>query len=68
MVKKDETIDAEKVDHIYFMTEQRDKIKLIEKISRLHSVKGLVFVKDIGSLTVLAEKLQFKQIECKCPS
>ncbi|MCQ6275178.1 DEAD/DEAH box helicase [Bacillus sp. V3B] len=62
MVQKDETIDAEKVDHIYFMTEQRDKIKLIEKISRLDSLKGLVFVKDIGSLTVLAEKLQFKKV------
>lgn len=62
MVQKDETIDAEKVDHIYFMTEQRDKIKLVEKISRLKSLKALVFVKDIGSLTVLAEKLQFKKI------
>src|SRR3954471_2898302 len=62
LVKKDETIDAEKVDHIYFMTEQRDKIKLIEKISRLKALKALVFVKDIGSLTVLAEKLQFKKI------
>jgi superfamily II DNA/RNA helicase len=62
-VEKDETIVAGKVDHIYFMSEQRDKIKLIEKISRLDGVKALVFVKDIGSLTVIAEKLQFKQIK-----
>ena len=62
-VKKDDTIDAEKVDHIYFLTEPRDRIKLLEKISRLKSLKALVFVKDIGNLTVLAEKLQFKQIK-----
>ncbi|KAA9031219.1 DEAD/DEAH box helicase [Niallia endozanthoxylica] len=61
-VKKDETIRAEKVNHIYFISEQRDKIKLLEKISRLKELKGLVFVKDIGNLTVLAEKLQFKKI------
>ncbi|WP_338471754.1 DEAD/DEAH box helicase [Niallia sp. XMNu-256] len=62
-VEKDETIVAGKVDHIYFMSEQRDKIRLIEKISRLDKVKGLVFVKDIGSLTVLVEKLQYNQIK-----
>jgi superfamily II DNA/RNA helicase len=62
-VQKDETIDASKVEHIYFISEQRDKIKLIEKISRLESHKTLVFVKDIGNLTVLVEKLQFKGIE-----
>lgn len=61
-VEKDETIDANQVDHIYFLSEQRDKIKLVEKISRLDSVKALVFIKDIGNLTVLAEKLDFKQI------
>jgi superfamily II DNA/RNA helicase len=61
-VEKDDTIDAEKVDHIYFYTEPRERIKLIEKISRLKALKALVFVKDIGNLTVLAEKLQFKQI------
>lgn len=61
-VEKDETIVADQVEHIYFMSEQRDKMKLVEKISRLEKVKGLVFVKDIGNLNVLVEKLQYKQI------
>lgn len=61
-VKKDETIHAEKVNHIYFISEQREKIKLLEKISRLKALKALVFVKDIGNLAVLAEKLQYKKI------
>lgn len=61
-VKTDETIDTSAVEHIYFIAEQRDKIKMIEKISRLESIKALVFVKDIGNLTVMAEKLQYNKI------
>ncbi|MDF2038162.1 DEAD/DEAH box helicase [Cytobacillus oceanisediminis] len=61
-VEKDETIQAAGVDHIYFVAEARDKIKMLEKISRLEDIKALVFVKDIGNLTVMAEKLDFKKI------
>ena len=61
-VEKDETIDAAAVDHIYFVAEQRDKIKMLEKISRLKDVKALVFVKDIGNLTVMSEKLDYNNI------
>ncbi|WP_066295751.1 DEAD/DEAH box helicase [Bacillus sp. FJAT-29937] len=61
-VEKDETINAANVDHIYFMTEQRDKIMMLEKISRLDEIKALVFVKDIGNLTVMSEKLAYKNI------
>lgn len=61
-VEKDETIDAANVDHIYFIAEQRDKINILEKISRL-DVKALVFMKDIGNLTVASEKLGYKGIQ-----
>jgi superfamily II DNA/RNA helicase len=61
-VKKDETIDAAKVEHIYFLSEQRDKIKVLEKIARLDRTKSLVFIKDIANLTIAAEKLKFKDI------
>ncbi|UOE56333.1 DEAD/DEAH box helicase [Bacillus sp. CMF12] len=61
-VEKDETIQAAGVDHIYFVAEARDKIKMLERISRLEDIKALVFVKDIGNLTVMAEKLDFKNI------
>lgn len=61
-VKKDETIDAAKVEHIYFFSEQRDKIKVLEKIARLDGTKSLVFIKDIANLTIAAEKLKFKDI------
>ncbi len=62
-INKDETIVAEEVSHFYFIAEQRDKMKMLEKISRLNGIKGLVFVRDIGNLTVLSEKLDFKNIK-----
>lgn len=62
-VKKDTSIEAADVNHIYFQAEHRDKIKLMEKISRLENAKVLVFVKDIGTLDVLHEKLAFKEIQ-----
>ncbi|WP_080849286.1 DEAD/DEAH box helicase [Cytobacillus gottheilii] len=61
-INKDETIKAEEVSHYYFIAEHRDKMKMLEKISRLDEIKGLVFVRDIGNLTVLSEKLDFKNI------
>ncbi|QED46714.1 DEAD/DEAH box helicase [Cytobacillus dafuensis] len=61
-VEKDETIQAAEVDHIYFVAEQRDKLMMLEKISRLESIKALVFVRDIGNLTVMSEKLAYKNI------
>lgn len=61
-VKQDETIDAANVEHIYFISEQRDKIKILEKIARLKGLKTLVFIKDIANLKIAAEKLKFKGI------
>lgn len=62
-IEKDETIQAGKVEHIYFIAEQREKLKLLEKVSRLPEAKVLVFIKDIGNLTVAGEKLAFNGIE-----
>lgn len=61
-VEKDDTIQAGQVEHFYFMAEQREKLKLLEKISRLEGVKALVFIRDIGNLTVANEKLAFNGI------
>lgn len=62
-VTKDETIESGKVDHVYFAAEQRDKIKLLEKISRLEEASVLVFIKDIGNLNVVSEKLAFQNVK-----
>jgi superfamily II DNA/RNA helicase len=62
-VKKDETIESGTVDHVFFTAEQRDKIKLLEKISRLEEASILVFIKDIGNLNVVSEKLDFQNVK-----
>ena len=60
-IKKDE-IASSNVEHFYFVCEMREKINFLKKISQLKFLKALVFVKDIGNLTVLAEKLQYKDV------
>ncbi|WP_026695060.1 DEAD/DEAH box helicase [Peribacillus kribbensis] len=60
-VEKEENIPS-KVDHIYFISDPRDKIKLLEKISRLKGMKGLAFVNDIGNLSVLSERLSYNKV------
>ena len=50
------------VEHIYFMCERRDKIKLLEKIARLEKSKSLAFINDIGELEIFNQKLGFKDL------
>jgi superfamily II DNA/RNA helicase len=61
-IEKDEKASSGKVEHIYFMAEQRDKIKLLEKIARLENVKALAFINDIGEIQIFKEKLLFKEL------
>ncbi|WP_396125633.1 DEAD/DEAH box helicase [Bacillus sp. Marseille-Q3570] len=51
-----------KVDHLYIVTERREKAKALEKIGRLKDMKGLAFGKDIGDLSVMADKLDYNRI------
>ncbi|MCM3726254.1 DEAD/DEAH box helicase [Neobacillus cucumis] len=61
-IEKDEIASAGEVEHIYFLVEQRDKIKLLEKITRLENNKSLAFINDIGEIQVFKEKLLFKEL------
>ncbi|MCF6139226.1 DEAD/DEAH box helicase [Pseudalkalibacillus berkeleyi] len=51
-----------KVDHVYVVCDRRDKVKNLEKLSRLKNMKGLAFGKDIGELSVMTEKLEYNRI------
>lgn len=64
-----ETIEVEKADidsghvqHIYLQVEERDRAKLLKKISAMQGMKALVFLRDIGNMAVLAEKLAYEQV------
>lgn len=61
-IKKDETISTGKVEYIYFSCEQRDKMKLLEKIARLEGIKALAFINDITEVSVAFAKLNFKDL------
>ncbi|WP_019243506.1 MULTISPECIES: DEAD/DEAH box helicase [Bacillus] len=61
-VQKDENFSG-KVDHFYFVCEKRDKVFILEKIARLHDMKALVFMKDIGDIDFIATKLKYKQMD-----
>lgn len=48
------------VDHVYLLCETREKMDLLKKISHLPDSKALAFMRDIGNLSVLAEKLTYQ--------
>nr|WP_259548062.1 DEAD/DEAH box helicase [Heyndrickxia oleronia] len=49
-----------KVEHIYFVCEERDKMEILAKLNRVESMQALVFFNDIGKLNVIAEKMKYK--------
>ncbi|MDX5475753.1 MAG: DEAD/DEAH box helicase [Bacillaceae bacterium] len=60
-VEKDAESQA-KVEHFYVVCEQRDKVNILANVVRESKMKALAFVRDIGNLSVVAEKLAFKQL------
>ncbi|WP_338779971.1 DEAD/DEAH box helicase [Metabacillus sp. FJAT-52054] len=60
-VDREQAIKSE-VRHLYIVSEQRDKLKALEKIMRAAPVKTLAFMKDIGSVNVAAEKLAYDRM------
>ncbi|MGM7724140.1 DEAD/DEAH box helicase [Metabacillus sp. Hm71] len=51
------------VQHVYLVCEQREKAKLLERLAKTVKMKALGFVKDIGNLDVLAEKLEYEGVD-----
>lgn len=55
--------EAQKVGHYYLLCDQRDKVKLLQKLSRLEDMHALVFVRDITNLSIYAEKLSYHHVD-----
>lgn len=49
-----------KVDHVYLVCEAREKMDLLRKMTNIPNSKALAFMRDIGNLSVLAEKLIYQ--------
>ncbi|WP_058306349.1 DEAD/DEAH box helicase [Gracilibacillus massiliensis] len=54
--------DRPNVEYMYLVSEARDKIETLRKLVRNQDMKALVFVKDITTLSILAEKLDYMGI------
>ncbi|MDL4842211.1 DEAD/DEAH box helicase [Aquibacillus rhizosphaerae] len=55
----EQELDRPNVEHMYFVCDARDKIELLRKVLKADEKKALVFVRDIGNLSVMAEKLEY---------
>ncbi|KMJ57541.1 RNA helicase [Bacillus sp. LL01] len=51
-----------RVEHLYAVVDQRDKANVLANLLRQPGIKALAFVRDIGNLAVLTEKLLYKQL------
>ncbi|KPB06121.1 DEAD/DEAH box helicase [Bacillus sp. CHD6a] len=51
-----------RVEHLYTVVDQRDKANVLANLLREPEIKALAFVRDIGNLAVLTEKLIYKQL------
>ncbi|MTT32851.1 DEAD/DEAH box helicase [Terrilactibacillus sp. BCM23-1] len=54
--------DSGKVKHQYIVASQRDKVKVLQKLSHIEGMQALVFVRDIAHLATYAEKLEFHHV------
>ncbi|HZH60978.1 MAG TPA: DEAD/DEAH box helicase [Metabacillus sp.] len=61
-VSRDE-IPVGQVDHVYVVCEQREKAQMLERLVKNIPMKALGFVKDIGNLNVLGEKLEYNGVD-----
>ncbi|GGD12091.1 DEAD/DEAH box helicase [Pontibacillus salipaludis] len=60
---EDKESEQPDVDHYYIVSEGRKKADTLRKLVYLKEFKGLAFMRDIGNLTVFAEKLDYRGID-----
>lgn len=68
--REPEKLSAEKtvsvpssIQHYYLLCEPREKTKLLGKIAKMDGMKGLVFIRSVGNMNVIADKLEFEGVE-----
>lgn len=61
VIKRDEQ-ESSNVEHIYFICDEREKIDVMRKLVRMGEVRAIAFANDINRLSVLAEKLEYRNL------
>ncbi|MGM0846115.1 MAG: DEAD/DEAH box helicase [Bacillota bacterium] len=54
-------VSSAKVDHGYLVSEQRDKIEVLRKLSNVNDIKALVFFNSLETLSEVEEKLKYQK-------
>lgn len=62
VVERELAVPSE-IEHIYLLCEPREKINLLGKIAKMDGMKGLAFIRSIGNLHVIADKLSYEGID-----
>jgi superfamily II DNA/RNA helicase len=62
VIKNEKDEDMPDVEHIYFLCEYREKIELLKMLVKMENMKAIGFIEDIGRLSVLEQKLKFKNV------
>ncbi|WP_328591074.1 DEAD/DEAH box helicase [Siminovitchia fortis] len=50
------------INHCYLLCEPREKTKLLGKIAKMDGMKGLVFIRSVGNMNVIADKLEYEGV------
>lgn len=51
------------IQHYYLLCEPREKTKLLGKIAKMDGMKGLVFIRSVGNMNVIADKLEYEGVK-----
>lgn len=51
------------VEHVYIVTDKRDKPEMVRKLVKGQPMTALLFARDIGNLNVLSQRLNYKGVE-----
>ncbi|RIW33244.1 DEAD/DEAH box helicase [Bacillus salacetis] len=54
-------VSSAKVEHGYLLSEQRDKIEVLRKLSNVKDIKALVFFNNLEKLSEVEEKLKYQK-------
>jgi superfamily II DNA/RNA helicase len=66
IIDKGNSVVPSNIEHIYFLTEQRDKIEILRKIVRiLNPTKAMVFVGGRGDADLCTEKLKYHGLKAE---
>ncbi|MFD1707781.1 DEAD/DEAH box helicase [Siminovitchia sediminis] len=50
------------IQHGYVLCEPREKTKLLAKMAKMKDMRGLVFIRSVGSMNVIADKLRYEGV------